>query len=664
MPGYGQLKSSKESFQQDNPINSAYSPRLFGAPPQLTSLCDMRTLSSTGDSNGAVGDFYLENILKNAQVANFSVGRALFTGGFNSVVSIALNLASYVYAYEKYGIYGNSQQDVPSKSVRTEALRQTSINLMESAKQIDATASETTGQPSEEELAAQEQLNTLMGGTTVQQDPVEQTSYTRAEIENTSTVKNTVDEEGNVTEETTEPSLGDTVSLAELEESLGENYQNMELSGVEDTGNFINLSSLSEAVELIEGLTADFGRTVEETAVGLIGHNAGAVCSVGAALLSSLLVSQPFYTFEADWMTYINNVKMMINAAMVMLGLQAAFVRIGNKFMPIGNAATYSGDGDVWTMYRYITPSQKLNSHTSIDNLEGESSQYVSFMIDPAQESESYTNNVGESQIYTNVINKGNDIGTEIAFITNSSQSAVDDAVIQLAGGTVNAAEAVMGALAGGVGKFTAAVASGMAKSFTGDHTIYPEIFKNHVSNTNFNIHVKLRASRGDPYTYLIDVLVPLFHIFGMVLPKMSKNSSAAYQYPPLVQCTVPGIWGTRLGIVESISVTKNPDGDGVSINGYPLSVNVDINVKDLMHVMVTTPMNAPALFLNNNTMFDYIAQCTGVDKYRLNSAARIITKIALAASYSDSFFYNIGEALVSDITSYANKRMTIAGLR
>jgi hypothetical protein len=123
LPGYGQLKSDKESFQADNPINSAYSPRLFGAPPQLSSLCDMRTLSSSDGINGAVGDFYLENVLKNAQVANFSVGRALFTGGFNSVVSIALNLAAYVYAYEKYGIYGNNQEDVPQQSTGDEALR-------------------------------------------------------------------------------------------------------------------------------------------------------------------------------------------------------------------------------------------------------------------------------------------------------------------------------------------------------------------------------------------------------------------------------------------------------------------------------------------------------------------------------------------------------------
>jgi hypothetical protein len=379
---------------------------------------------------------------------------------------------------------------------------------MEKAKIIDNAAGETSGQTSEEELEAQAQLNALLGGDTgVQQDPVEPT---RTEIENTSTIRNTVDEDGNVIEETIEPSLGDNVSLAELEESLGEDFQNLEMTGIEDTGSFIDFSSLGEAIELIKGLTARFMQVRQDVHT----HDAGAAVSVGAALLSSLLVSQPFYTFEPDWMTYINNVKMMINSAMVMLGLQAAYVRIGNKLMPIGNAATYLGDGDVWTMYRYITPSKKLNSHTSIDNMEGESSQYVSFMIDPAQESESYQNQVGESQIYTNVINKGNDLGTEIAFITNSSQSAVDDAVVQLAGGTVNAAEAIMGALSGGIGKFTAAVASGMAKSFTGDHTIYPEIFKQHLSNSNFNIHVKLRASRGDPYTYLIDVLVPLFHIF------------------------------------------------------------------------------------------------------------------------------------------------------
>lgn len=653
LPSYAQIEAdSKESFMQQNPINSGYSPRLFGAPPQLTSLCDMRLLGSKDGFSGAVGDFYMEDVLKNAQIANFSVGRALFTGGFNSFIAMAMNLVAYAYAYSKYGIHGNTATDTPATSVQGDALKELAQKFYERSIELD-NASTSTQATSEDELKAQEQLNELLGGglvDTTTDTTTGDTQFTQQEIQNTQTVENEVTEDGTVQPTTSM----EQISMGELEESLGSNFQGMGNTGLEDQGTFLDISSIEELTSFVETAFGNIGTALREGGATL-----------GASLLSSLLVNQPFYTFEPDWYTYINNVKMMINSAITMLGLQSAYVRIGNQFQCISDSPNYEkgGVGDLWTNYRYITPDEKgVTTYTSIDNLKGETSQYVSFMIDPAQESESYTNTVGPSEIYSSVINKGSAIGTEIAFITNSSQSAIDDNVIALAGSTVNVAQRVLGSLTGGVGKFTAAVAAGMAKSFTGDHTIYPEIFKEHTSTQSFLIHVKLRASRGDPYTYLIDVLVPLFHILGMVLPKMTKNSAASYQYPPIVQCNVPGIWGTRLGIVESVSVAKNPEGDGVSINGYPMSLNVDIQVKDLMHTLVTTPMNSPALFLNNYTMFDYIAQITGVDKYRVNSAVRIITKIALAATFADNIFYNIRDSIANDITSFGNKWFTRLG--
>lgn len=47
------------SMQQSNPLLKMYSPRLLGAPPQLTNTCDMRLLSSYDEDHyGPVGDFY------------------------------------------------------------------------------------------------------------------------------------------------------------------------------------------------------------------------------------------------------------------------------------------------------------------------------------------------------------------------------------------------------------------------------------------------------------------------------------------------------------------------------------------------------------------------------------------------------------------------------
>jgi hypothetical protein len=169
-------------------------------------------------------------------------------------------------------------------------------------------------------------------------------------------------------------------------------------------------------------------------------------------------------------------------------------------------------------------------------------------------------------------------------------------------------------------------------------------------------LNIKLRASRGDAYSYLTEILVPMFFLLAMALPKMSQHSSAAYCFQPLIQCSIPGVWGTRLGMVESLDIQKNPDGNDYSINGYPLAVNVSVKIVDLYQCLVTSPMNDPALFLNNHTMFDYIAQCCGVDKYRVNGSIRMVTKIALAASWSKNAFMHLGNAMLNDVTTFVNK--------
>ena len=164
------------------------------------------------------------------------------------------------------------------------------------------------------------------------------------------------------------------------------------------------------------------------------------------------------------------------------------------------------------------------------------------------------------------------------------------------------------------------------------------------------------KSNAGDAYSYLVDILVPLFFIYGLALPQMSKNNASAYEYPPVIQCNIPGMWGTRLGMIESVSVSKNPSGKDVSINGWPTVVDVTINIKDLQHTLVTSPMNKPAVFLNNNGMFDYIAQSCGVDKYRVNGSMRTATRLALATAAANNMFASISNAAMNDWHSLVNR--------
>lgn len=579
----GGYKDKEQPFQP-SPIISKYSPRLFGSPPQLTSLNDIRLASAPLDKekDGPVGDFYLNKILMDAQVANFVVGRALFTGGMASAFGIIAMILKYATALKRYDIFG-SGNGIGGRSI-TEAQDLYDEDMLK--KKYESALSLDDGN-----------LNI------------------------TTDILNDDDDETAMFDVTTNPE--------------------------------------------VEALINDLGAVVGDP-IAARNSNAGGnkviagFAGITGALLTSLSVQQPFYTFETDWHSYIECVKTMINTAVIQLGLQEACIRIGDDLIPLGMGFHHRGKDEPWALYSsWITndgTNANLGSITGIDTFLGDTSQYVSFMIDPAGSTESFTNSVGDSQIYSQVINQGSQIGAEIAFLTNSSKTSVDDTLINIAGSAVSAAEKVLTAMTAGVGRFTAAVAGSFAKSFVGNHTIYPQIFQEHSSTQTREITIHLNASGGDPYSYLMDILVPYFFILGMALPQLSKNNASAYTFPPLVQCNIPGVWGTRLGMVTSVSVNKNSSGKDLSINGYPLSIDVIMTVTDLQHVLLTSPQDRVSTFLNNHTMFDYIAVCAGVDKYRPNGAIRLVSRLALAANDISNIGAIFGNAILSDFTSFINR--------
>ena len=549
------------SMQQSNPLLKMYSPRLLGAPPQLTNTCDMRLLSSYDEDHyGPVGDFYLTKILQDAQICNIFVGRARFTGGVGSFLGILNQAKNYLKALSTYNIYeANSDTALPTPLVEQEAAFETYNSAMGEPETYDEFAL----------MSAAE-----AGYTDI--DPDAQVGYITGESR-------------------------------DILNSIGEKF-------------------------IVGGAT------------------------LVAQLTTSLSVQQPFYTFESDWYTYINNVKMMINTAVIMLGLQDAPVRIGDELRSISMSAKFENSKDVWSNYRYITPDHGLGVVTERDSINGSTSQYISLMVDPSSFTETYNNNVGDSQLF-GVMKQGQSVGNEIAFLTNSSVNKIDDMVINLAQKGTDLAQKVITSLSAGTGRFAAAVVGGFAKSFTGDHTIYPQIWQDSNSTQSVSFTIHLVSDGGDPYSYLINILVPLFYIMGAALPKLSRNNAAAYSFPPVIQANIPGLWGTRLGMITSLTVTKNPNGGDVSVNGYPLAVDVQLTIADLQHVLMTSPMDEISTFLNNNTMFDYIAQMCGCDKYRVNPAVRLVSKLALASSAVRGTLNNIGNAIMSGANTWMNRK-------
>ena len=214
------------------------------------------------------------------------------------------------------------------------------------------------------------------------------------------------------------------------------------------------------------------------------------------------------------------------------------------------------------------------------------------------------------------LVDKAAGVGTEVAFITQTQ--AVQDSFFtssmeKLAKAGVGLMEG-MNNLASQVplgGSFLHNLVSGALGAVTGNRFIYPDIYQSSSSQTSFNFKVNLISPYGDVYNYFMNILVPLAHLYCLVNPRLvTANSSNS---PFLVRAFVPGLTTCEMGIIDSMTIHKNSEGNRVSTNGLPLSVTVEFSIHELYHHNAISPWDDPLSVINNECLLDYLCNLAGI---------------------------------------------------
>lgn len=237
----------------------------------------------------------------------------------------------------------------------------------------------------------------------------------------------------------------------------------------------------------------------------------------------------------------------------------------------------------------------------------------VEFMIEPGSFVESLSNETTESQISAAINSVGDAVGKEIAFITNSNaDTGVLGDVMGFLGDTLESAStAVAGIVEGATGGFMTNLFTGALQSIKGQKMIYPKIYDKSHANMNYTFDIMLSSPYGDVYNYYMNIVVPLMHLIALAAPRMVTANSIASPY--LIQFYIPGQCTCHLGIVQNLTITKNPNQERVSVNGFPLEVKVQVQIEELYNAMSISPANDPASFLFNETLNDYLANTAGL---------------------------------------------------
>ena len=254
----------------------------------------------------------------------------------------------------------------------------------------------------------------------------------------------------------------------------------------------------------------------------------------------------------------------------------------------------------------------KEDQENSVSGVVASKITSVSFMVDPTAFEESLTNETKES-VVESTIDAVYNVGNEIAFITGSTKDPnMIKSMTEFLGNTAETAAQFVGGLTEPVaGGFVSNLFHGALSSIKGQKMIYPKIYSKSNSSMDYQFTVNLSSPYGDVYNYYMNIVVPLCHLICLVAPRMVTSNSVSSPY--IVQAFIPGMCTCQLGIVKSMVIRKNPKANHVSVNGFPLDVQVTFQIEELYNALSISPVSDPASYLYNETLNDYMCNLAGL---------------------------------------------------
>ena len=204
--------------------------------------------------------------------------------------------------------------------------------------------------------------------------------------------------------------------------------------------------------------------------------------------------------------------------------------------------------------------------------------QYVSFRVENSGSvDESFTSQVGESEL----ANKLNSMSGQARSARNDlAQGNISDGLIGSAIGSIlQGAGNVIAGIADSTGFGGLAILGG---------TAFVDIPQNWESSAtrmpSMNYTIKLRSPYGNRYSRFVNLYIPLAMLLAGSLPL----STGRHSWTSSFICSLydRGRAQTRLGIVDSLSITRGTTNLPFNQIGEPLGIDVTFTVKDLSTVM------------------------------------------------------------------------------
>lgn len=316
--------------------------------------------------------------------------------------------------------------------------------------------------------------------------------------------------------------------------------------------------------------------------------------------LSDLISTEGrYYTFEYDRQRYYQFVNPMCRIAARYLEIQD--MTLDGKKLDTMDWGTYTDNG-----ISAIFSSDSMKSYGG-----------VPFYVDSdTSVGESFSNTTTQSTL-ASTVNSISDMGRELNFLfgygagSNYDQVLNDEDVIS----NLENVDNLIGKLLGN-GSFLTNLSKHLVTVASGGKLIFPEIWSDSTFSRSYSVELKLSSPDPSKFSVYLNVLVPLFHLLGLVCPQTETNNPNGYNTPFLVRAVYKGFFNVDMGIITDMSVTKGAECQWTP-EGIPTSISVSLSLKDLYSAMsITKTSSTDWKFdtLNNTAQMDYIANLCGIN--------------------------------------------------
>lgn len=148
---------------------------------------------------------------------------------------------------------------------------------------------------------------------------------------------------------------------------------------------------------------------------------------------------------------------------------------------------------------------------------------------------------------------------------------------------------------------------SGLSAVFGRSNVVIPDIWEStdtQIATQSFKM--PLRSPHGNDLALFQNIMLPMSFILAGALPLSTGKQT--FTSPFLVELYSRGRNTIRLGIIESVTITRGVGNKGWRSDGRMLGCDIEFTVKDLSKVLHMPIIQDPGIFDDDNVYTDYMA--------------------------------------------------------